>query len=883
MRRRSLAWIAAGCAFVALGTVAVPLAGADATDDTMSGLATCLHDQHALSVVFLIDTSGSLQSTDPGNDRVAAARLTLANLASLATIRDGGKTPDIEVLVAGFSSRFEVVVPWTALRPASLTAFDAPLLSFATRNDGLDTDFPTALVGAQRELRARHAKTCRAVLLFTDGKYDIEDGDSEKRRASGLTKEYAPGISLDEEGTAEQVEALGREFLCRTFGLADTLRTADVALITVALAARIEPVDQQFLRALSEGVGDGVTCGTAKRGTGAYLAAVELSELKRQFNRVTSAIGGGREVDGNGDPIEVCARKACESGRQEIPVDAATDRVTFLVDTGSAGVEAIVTLPGGAGEVTIPSGESGDAKVGGVQIRWTWVDDRTVNVEADLPSGAAGDEVAGDWSVTLVQPNGEAEEPARVDAYLYSGWSPRLLTETFLLEGVEQQVRIEIVDDEGEPVDATNYGGTLALTGSLQLGEGDREPVVITGPDDGGRFTFAYTAAKDSGATSAVLRLELRITTPSGIELAPTTGRAKLEVRRPDVYPTITTALVELSDPRGTARAEGEVEVVGGRDRTGCVWIADTTFSEVPEGVGSFRWSSTHAAESSCQQVLATATETIDLTVTPERTGSGMVRGSVVIAYHAGPDTETRTVEVPIEFRLLPPIDQGRRIGLFAAIMLVGLLAPIGALWILNRTLARFEPTAGLFVARFPIAARHTFTRLMSLGVYDDAGEATDIRTIARIADDGALLPVLIGTHECCPIDGTTDRAHSVLIDDLKFRAHVERNPFASPFGVVHGDLPLAAGPRLDNSSVVTDRVPLALAGTWYVVLPEDPAEVPDGWFAVEVIVIVAGRDLPAELVDAGATIDQQAGRLANALRELHAGRSTTDRVSATR
>ncbi len=851
---------------------------ADPTSDTLRGLASCLHERHSLSVVLLVDTSGSLKTTDPRNDRIGAARLALANFASLAAVSDGGRTPEIEVLLAGFASTFDIVVPWTPLTPDSLGSFAAPLDSFATRNDGIDTDFPTALIGAQSQLDGRGDRTCRAVLLFTDGKYDVVDGNSQRRRDAGLVKVYAPDISLAVPGSGAQVEALGRDFLCRPDGLADTMRSTRVRLITVALAVQIEPADQQFLRALSERVADGTTCGTARSGTGAYLPAAQLSELKRLFNRVTTAIAGGTEVGRASGEVEVCPETACDAGRRSFPVDAAAERVSFLVDTGATGVDATITLPDG-GEVTAAAGESGSETVDGIEVRWTWVDERTVNVEAELPAGRSTGEAEGEWDVTLVQPDGEpGSSPARIDAYLYGGWAPALYTDAFLLEGVEQEVLLEIVDGDGDAVDANDYTGTVEVTGTLAMGESEATALEMLGPDRRGRYSFVFEAPAESGVDTATLAVVLRITTPSGVALAPADLTAQLPVRRPDVYPTIASALVDAGTVRGTDTAVGAIEIVGGRDRTGCAWVRDVEFTTLPDGVGSIGWSSTNASEAKCQTVLAGSSEAIDLDFTPENSGSGAVQGTVTVEYLAGRDTEIRGTTVPLEFRLLPPIDQGRRAGLFVGIMLLGLLAPIGALFLLNRSLARFQPTDGMLVARIPIAARSTFNRLMAYGAYD-ADEAADARLVARLAPDGSLAPLVVtdtDLHPCAAVPSGGMLQH----DELTFHARIGRNPFAAPYGEVESARPIAVGPRPGAESTVSTKISLAVMGHWIITLPADPVEVPEGWMPAEILVYVAGRDLAAELAAANRTIGEQAGRLTNVLTDLDAGRSTVDRAT---
>ena len=879
-RRRAFA-----VAIVAIAScLAAGPASADVADDTLQGIASCLHDRHALSIVMLVDTSGSLKTTDPANDRISAARLAIANFASLAAIEDGGAKPKIELLLAGFSSRFDVIVPWTALTPTSRASFDAPLNSFAARNEGIDTDFPTALLGAQRELAARATRGCRAVLLFTDGKYDVVDGGSQARIDAGLTKEYAPGISLDRSGSSDDVERIGRDFLCRAKGLADQLRTDRMTLVTLALAARIDPIDQQFLRALSEQSANGQTCGSRKRGAGAYLAAAQLSELKQQFNRVTTAIAGGRAVDESSQNVAVCDQRACDAGKIVVPIDPAAGRVSLLVDTAEPGVDATVTLPDGT-KIVVPAGESGEQIVEGATLRWTWVDDRTVNLEADVTSSAADvDRQSDELSVTLVQPEGRGGEAvtARVDTYLYNGWSPSLFVDAFLLEGVAQTVRLEVVDGDGDSINVGSYRGEVTLRVALTADGGESEPMAVDGPDRNGVYSFVYEAPAGSGGTTATLGLELAVTTAQGLELAPVARSAELEVRRPDVYPTVSNATIDFGSVRSTGTAKAALAVSGGRDRPGCVWVSDVVFDEMPAATTAIDWSASNTTESNCERVLANADESIELSLTPQHAADGDVRGSFTLSYHAGDGTETRTAAVPFELRQLPPIDQGQRLGLFFAILVVGLAAPLGALHLMNRSLARFAAAPTLQVARIPVAARQRFRQLITLGLYEDVESASDLRSVARVEPGGSLAPLFLETADFRPFAGAESRSRHLQFEELHFRARTVRNPFVPPFARVESDRPVAAGPRPGIDSTVTDEIPLALAGSWFVVLDEtDRVDLPDGWVGAEVVVFVAGVDLPGELVEASRSLDEQGGRLVNAVRNLHAGISTVDPVDA--
>jgi hypothetical protein len=109
---------------------------------------------HAYAIVLLlmlVDESGSLVKTDPSNQRVVGAKAALSELVERGTT--GGDR-----------------------------GLQAQMDGFSTRNRGLDTDFAMALCGGQASLAARaaalsqdgSAPPCQAMVLFTDGNYDIQ-------------------------------------------------------------------------------------------------------------------------------------------------------------------------------------------------------------------------------------------------------------------------------------------------------------------------------------------------------------------------------------------------------------------------------------------------------------------------------------------------------------------------------------------------------------------------------------------------------------------------------------------------------------------------------------------------------------------------------------
>ena len=253
--------LAVGIAF-ALGCVATMALGQESTDDRalVSSLNECIREENHLSVLFLMDESRSLASTDPEGNRAIAARAGLAGLGLLAEPPPGSQRVEVEVMIAGFGSEYveysrsedhpDGFVP---LRADRLRELDEELAGFANRLGAQDTDYVRGLLGAAGALADRGP--CRLLVWFTDGRYDIESDVSrpEYDERAGTTTDRGP----------DDYEAIGREWLCGGPGsIADLLRGERVHVLTAALA--VEPEDERFFtQRITEGTdGGGGVCGT---------------------------------------------------------------------------------------------------------------------------------------------------------------------------------------------------------------------------------------------------------------------------------------------------------------------------------------------------------------------------------------------------------------------------------------------------------------------------------------------------------------------------------------------------------------------------------------------------------------------------------------------
>lgn len=256
------------------------------TDRVLAGLTACdLGDRTSdLSILFLLDESGSLKTHDENGERVTGTVSALAALDDLARMhRAQGIT--IRVALHGFAQDYRAnEEAWTVLdSPERLADLQRRAEQYRTRNSGSLTDYTKALEGAVAELEG-NGTGCRALVWFTDGEFDSERGTD--------------GYLSDDE--LAQI----RDSLCAVDGPVDRLRSAEITLIAIGLSNKdlaeakgVEPPDLSLVEAIASGTAVASAdlglpdnrCGTL-RGTGDLYEADRPADLIGNFARILGDI-----------------------------------------------------------------------------------------------------------------------------------------------------------------------------------------------------------------------------------------------------------------------------------------------------------------------------------------------------------------------------------------------------------------------------------------------------------------------------------------------------------------------------------------------------------------------------------------------------------------
>jgi hypothetical protein len=802
-------------ALILSGAVPAAAQTSQEEDPALESLATCLRERGSLVVLLLIDESGSLQRTDPAAQRVIAAKVALTNLERLSAIEMGNRTPDIAVGLSAFATEYSAVTPFTRLDEVTSERLRADIDGFAGRDDGLDTDYATALEAARQDLDRGAADIssstgttpCRALALFSDGDYDIEARDTERRRAQGLTRPYALDLPLDEPGNAARVIERGKAAVCDDDGIRDRLVDADVVLLTVALTDDISEDDRRWLEAVSAGRAGADRCGSrATTDNGFYFGADDLPGLVAAFDRITQRLGGGAELPSD-DAVRVCERTFCAEGTREFEVDETLSRFHLLGDLGADEVRLELRAPGSIEPVALPAEGSGTVRAGGAELHLDWLSPRAVTIDAVLPRGTT--EWAGTWSITFIDPTGTSPDaPARSQIYLYGDALPQLTDVPDLRLGEQAELEVEIVDSLGAPLGWRGAAGSVDVTAlMIDPTDGSEVAIPLSAADGGGPSLGSYQVPQDLEATFLSLRLRSVVTTAAGVRLAPFTTTYQLPVSPPIQFPKLTTTELQLTSVTGIGSAAGVLRVSGG-EHPGCVWIEGIAFDRSPAEAGPLApaFAPDATVADSCVPVPAGATREIDVTVGNSELGSGRVEGVLGVVLSADGEAETIRQEVPLSFDMARPVDPVVRAALFGALLLLCLL-PIALMYVLNRFGAKFESAQELLVAQIRVRIRAD-DRVERLGDARHRGLTLTVEDFSNLG-------------------GPPGRSRRLSVGPLELRARVAKSPFKPPYGRAAAEACHVASARKlhRRGALVRAEVPLALAGTWVFLLDEpDPA-----------------------------------------------------------
>ncbi len=665
-----------------------------AADGPLAQLEACLQQRKVGDVLFVIDRSSSLQDTDKYAARVTGAQLVLDQLLS----ESSDAKIKLTVALTGFDASLGTETDWTALTSTSVGALTARVASFSSQNMGVETDYWTALTEARAKL-SQHAATagtvkpCQTLLLFTDGRYQLQARNTPQLRSQyGLTKPI-PGVQkvkiLDAAAAAKVVGAGGID-ICRTGGVADELRSDGVTLIAVGLQSDASDGtrDFSFLQRVTQNSQH--NCG--QQPVNGYLVqASDVNDLLFAFHAVADPLNPTGPVIVEG----VCQVSQCPQQAHTFVLDASIKKINLLGAVNANGVNAYLKLPGHAAVLLPRASGVSQLVVGNTRLIVQHPDANSVSVDAAY--GGVAD-WSGRWSLTFVDPTGDNPDAVSKTQLTISGDLQGVLAPptTAARAGESSTLMLELTRQDGTPTDLGNPAPSVKVSVSAAA-VGSTDPpqsVVDQQPMTSSTTQLNWAIPANFPGTQAQLRVVLSVRTVSGLALQDAVTQVSFPVAAPLGYPHLTASTVAFPRANGRTVVHATLQVAG----PGCVWVDGSTMQAFPSGSGATSVTSPDGDSSHCLRLADHQNGLLPLILKPGAQGNGDLKGSLTV--HLAPAGHPdRAQKVAVTFigsqqRLPnPPI----RWAVFAAAMIIGIGIPLLVLFWLRWQAARlpaFTPTS---------------------------------------------------------------------------------------------------------------------------------------------------------------------------------------------
>lgn len=767
---------------------AAPSTPTSTNQAALEQIGSCIAGGGQGNMLLLVDRSGSLKQTDPGNTRVAGAQYLVNQMATYTSSPGGGK---ISVAVAGFDAVYAPSLEWTSLSNSTKKRVNTDIASYAKFNNGVDTDYWRAMRGAQQALN-QHARSdgaaqnCSFIVLFTDGQYSVEPRQNLTDAQRSLVrdpKEYDVGGDLSSTGGANGAVKKGIEALCRPGGLADQVRTSGITTIAIGLQSDAEGGNSDFhvLQNLATGSRtDGSPCGSiTSPAPGAFYQVQDLGSLLLAFDNVTSP--GQTPIQ---QTTAVCTTTACKGNAHQFTLDAAVQSVRVLA-VGPPNLSKL-TLVGPNGQSVPNSMTSGSRSVSGA----------TVTSQSGGPAGSYTIDLKrtaaawnGTWQLKFFTTDNKGVARSSIHLYgdlfpSYAGPASVTSAATTLELGVTDSARSKVTDP------ATLADSRLSAFLVPQSG-GDQIPLVqgVTGASLKSPVTVTGLSRAPIGPARLVLTLD--VTTKGaggkpGTALAPRSTSYPFTIAAPPGYPTLRSTVIDFGSTDSTSPRSQDVVLSRAGSPKGCAYLepSSTRVVTTPDGL-----STGDVALTSSSSARACAAK-VPLKLKIARTGNGLVSGTATLILSNGSGGQQR---IPVKFVLnvQNPASTGVLLGTLITVILLGILIPLALLY-----LAKF------LTSKMP-------------GAQVRVGSVTGVITDGESFLDSSEGPAL-QELETAFLDGHRRR---LTVGEMTLVAKVGLLPTESGYVVVEQTgHPAAAGAAASQAGGQA-RLPLAVQGHWCVAL----------------------------------------------------------------
>ncbi|WP_458318517.1 VWA domain-containing protein [Mycolicibacterium brisbanense] len=789
-----------------------PVASAETASGGAKRFGACLAAQKTGDLLLLFDESGSLQQTDPDGARVDAARYLLQTLGRYADRVDA----KLDVAAAGFSDTYKPEHDWSELTAATADATAQQLNEIKSKNNGLDTDYWQALDGARQALAARGqgpngGQRCQAIAWFSDGQIDFTPRQ--------VTKPYAEGVDLSTQAGVDQAKQKSIDSICRSGGLADQIRSAEIVTLAVGLGAKETPADFDVMSAIATGKGlNGMKCGNITDPVpGDFYPVSNIDDMLFAFDSLTPDPG----INTQGP---VCQLQVCPEARHNFVLDKSIKSVNILGSGDVTGVVPYLVSPSGQ-TVELPKKDGKvNVEVGGTPVSYEWQSETAQSIAIN---NAGSGEWAGQWAIVYVDTTGEhADAVSKVNIHISTDIFPALLNADkvqWRSGATVDNLTFGLVDAKGKPVPTDSLAGTAEMT--VQLVPDGKEPISLldaAAKEDIGKPVKADLSKINPGR--ATLKMSLVVTTapavdPAGVQIAPGTKLSPQDkTETVQILPKLGLPTPGERIDFGTVQAAKGVTAQLAITGPGCAWIADgeavkTTAS--PDDIGTATVTSPSNSSSNCLKVSDGQTGQLQVTLRTEHDGHGGLNGTVPVHVAAldHPD-DGQVVDVPFVASLIKPLNTTNFVLVLIAALLLGPGIPLGLLYLSKWWVTKI-PNTPLLAERIPVEVNQDMT--LRNGEPFAMAEADLVQ----------------------PVTGLTDGVRRLSVLGVTLNAVMGRSPFGAGRVVVDAGNLLSVSSELPGTdgTGLHAVLPLAVHNTWVVLHdPRGPAS------QAEVLLLVSGN-----------------------------------------
>ena len=456
--------------FLLTAVLVLATSSSSRAQESSDALSTCVARNGSLSSLFLVDTSVSLQTNDPENERVEAIRSALSALAALHSSSE--VTVHVAFMDFGAISRrsFPEGPEWTVV-PGNPEEHAAIAIQFAERNDGGATDYVAALepwanaelkpadeIGALELLERAPEGSCRLLVWFTDGQLDI--GYYGRPRTITWTD---PPTLVNSDSVANAMRAAAIAKLCSPGGLADRLRSGTAIASGSSAQVSIVALDKQrrldfgLLRAFATGEGRDAGCGS-EQARGTFGTADDIGSLALGLRR---AVLGESHGETEGTRSCLISTETCDDVSRDIQeydytfyLSPGIQRFNLLTLSSHPSVKTTIIMPDGTSFELYSGNQVMQGEGVELNSQELQLQSGAFLVDAELSPRGSWD---GPWRVRYA-----TDDPAvayqlnRASIYVFGSLMMELdASHSSLQAGIQNEIVFHIVAADSEPATAT--------------------------------------------------------------------------------------------------------------------------------------------------------------------------------------------------------------------------------------------------------------------------------------------------------------------------------------------------------------------------------------------------------------------------------------------